>query len=288
MKILIRWLVAALFALSTTLVVAQQNPLPCVAGSPTQKYDEAIWKKVREIDHVVAYARYVRMFTACHGETAIRRIRELQDEAIRTFTFSIQESGHTDVLTAGNGDALGNAARTTTLLMVKGRFNTSMSAGSDGQPAATLKYRCTYWTANPATIEATDRRDGEDCGWIPDAANKPALNMMSVSFFTSGRIGIRENGDNVTLQINNTFSYGNLNCVGNKQAVGIPDNKDSDLEDPALRWPAKNVVTRQSFDECTGFARPWTPTALKADAAKSEKTAKADRPAKAAKKKRAS
>jgi hypothetical protein len=114
-------------------------------------------------------------------------------------------------------------------------------------------------------------------------------NWCKRSIIVGGRIGIRENGDNLTLQINNTFAYGNLNCVGNKQAVTVPDNKDTDLEDPALKWPVKNVVTRQSFDECTGFARPWTPTALKAEAAKSDKSdkaAKADRPAKATKKKR--
>lgn len=506
MKILIRWLFAALLSSTAALAAAQQSPLPCVAGSPTQRLDEAIWKKVREIDHVVAYARYVRMLSACHGETAIRRIRELQDEAIRSFTFSIRESGHNDVLTAGNGDALGNAARTTSLLVVKGRFNTSMAKGPDGEPAATLKYRCTFWTTSPASIESADRRDGEDCGSVPDAANKPAPNMMSAAFFTGGRIGsavapkvecmrepnwpqewkdcneqanlpgsritrlrisltrlevgqiadgptsdkvtlcdgsllpndaglyvgdievradrlctlnggivlghvrvgkdasfyslgasvlgnvvatgaaqvrfnvpkdapprqrqkllpvtaekgmppfvagsvelrdgrlvdqsvfvdglmigrdlnitgntgtnsraavvlcstnwckrsivvggrigIRDNGDNVTLQINNTFAYGNLNCVGNKQPVTLPDNKDSDLEDPALRWPSKNVVTRQSFDECSGFARPWATASIrnaaggearadKSDDAKAEKTARTERPAKAKKK----
>ncbi len=508
MKYLFGTLLVPLVLLAASGASAQQSPLPCVAGSPTQRADDAIWKKVREIDHVVAYARYVRMLSACHGETAIRRIRELQDEAIRSFTFSIQESGHNDVMTAGNGDALGNAARTSTLLVVKGRFNTTMPAGPDGQPAATLKYRCTFWTGNPANIEPADRRDGEDCGWIPDAPNKPALNMMSAAFFASGRIGsavapkvecmrepnwpqewkdcneqanlpgsritrlrisltrlevgqiadgptsdkvtlcdgnlapndaglyvgdievradrqctisggivlghvrvgkdasfynlgaavlgnvvatgaaqvrfnvpkdapprqrqktlaasfekgmppfvagsvelrdgrlvdqsvfvdglligrdlnitgntatnsraavvlcttnwckrsiivggrvgIRENGDNVTLQINNTFAYSNLNCVGNKQPVTMPSNKEDDLDDPALKWPAKNVVTRQSFDECSGFARPWTASsargALSAEAkAEASDTAKADKPAKSeraakAKKKRA-
>ena len=510
MKILIRWLFAALLGSTAALAAAQQSPLPCVAGSPTQRLDEAIWKKVREIDHVVAYARYVRMLSACHGETAIRRIRELQDEAIRSFTFSIQESGHNDVMTAGNGDALGNAARTSTLMIVKGRFNTTLPVGPDGQPAATLKYRCTFWTGSPANIEPADRRDGEDCGWMPDSSNstpnKPALNMLSAAFFAAGRIGsavapkvecqretnwppewkdcveaatlpgsritrlrvsltrlevgqiadgptsdkvslcdgnlapndaglyvgdievradrhctisggivlghvrvgkdaafynlgasvlgnvvatgaaqvrfnvpkdapprqrqktllatadkglppfvagsvelrdgrlvdqsvfvdglligrdlnitgntatnsraavvlcttnwckrsiivggrigIRENGDNVTLQINNTFSYGNLNCVGNKQPVTLPDNRDSDLADPALKWPARNVVTRQSFDECAGFAQPWTASSFKgalnteanaepADGARANKPAKAERAAKAKRK----
>ena len=73
----------ALASLAAGNASAQQNPLPCVAGSPTQIMDEAVWKRVQALDHAVAYARYVRMFTACHGETAIRRIRELQDEAIR-------------------------------------------------------------------------------------------------------------------------------------------------------------------------------------------------------------
>ena len=123
-------------------------------------------------------------------------------------------------------------------------------------------------------------------------------NWCKRPLIVGGRIGIRENGDNVTLQINNTFAYGKLNCVGNKQPVTMPDNKDSDLEDPALKWPAKNVVTRQSFDECSGFARPWAASSARAalsaeaksesgDAAKADKPAKAERAAKAKKKRAA-
>ena len=139
-------------ALQAIPASAQQMPLPCVIGSPTQKLDEAIWKKIQKLDHAVAYARYARMLTACHAETAIRRITAMQDELVKSFTVSVRESGNNEELTGKNGTELGSAARTSTLLTIKGRFQTSLPTGPDGQDAASLKYRCSYWFNNPVNI----------------------------------------------------------------------------------------------------------------------------------------
>lgn len=197
-RLLKQFLLALLLplALQAQPAGAQQMPLPCVIGSPTQKLDEAIWKKIRNLDHAVAYARYARMLTACHAETAIRRITAMQDELVKSFTFSVKESGSNDELrnelTGRNGSELGSPARTSTLLTLKGRFQTHLPTGPDGQDAASLKYRCSYGfnnsVSNAVNIEAADRKDGEDCGGMP-VNDKPAINMLSAAFRATGRYG---------------------------------------------------------------------------------------------------
>ena len=75
MKLLIRWFTAALLLAAGLPAMAQQAPLPCVAGSPSQKIDEAVWKKVREIDHAVVYARYARMLMAVRVVVVVKTNR---------------------------------------------------------------------------------------------------------------------------------------------------------------------------------------------------------------------
>ena len=192
-----------LLTVSAAGVAAQQSPLPCAADSRTLKADAAIWEQVKALDNAAVYARYVRMRTACHYESALRRIEEIQNALLNGFAFTVRDSVRSDLdLTGKSGAELGDTSRSGTLLIVKGKFDlppsSQTNAGSGGKSAAagnaaSLSYNCAYWFIRPGTAnrveENPSRKDGQDCGWIPDAPDKAAINMLQVGFEAAGRYG---------------------------------------------------------------------------------------------------
>lgn len=191
------WILGLSLALSATGAAALQLPLPCAADSRTLKADAAIWQQVKALDNAAVYARYARMRTACHYESALRRIEEIQNALLNGFTFTVRDSVRSDLdLTGKSGTELGDASRSGTLLIVKGRFDLPPSSngngGIGGNPAS-LAYNCGYWYNRPGAGNRVDenptRKDGQDCGWIPNAPDKAAINMLQVGFEAAGRYG---------------------------------------------------------------------------------------------------